>query len=315
MRRQPDEDGLAHWTERIYAQRLGLRELWNGFIDSNECQDLSRSLSASGVAAGERFWCMNADGFRIYLDRRDSLVSAGIAARGYEPHVTATLRLLLNPGAVFLDLGANVGYFTLLAASLVGAQGRVLAFEPRPDNVALLTLSLHENRFANVTVHPLAVAENEQEFKVYPSETSSLSHVVEAGRAVATPQWSYTVRAVALDAYLADLPRLDVIKVDIDGNEIRAFRGMRELIRKHQPAIVFEFAPPLLAEISQETPEILLEEVMGHGYDIFVLGQGKDYQRGPQDIPGILNAYARSNSTHVDLVAYPKRNADAGVAV
>jgi hypothetical protein len=63
--------------------------------------------SPAVAAAVERFWCMETDGFRIYLDRRDSLVSAGIAVHGYEPHVTATLRLLLNPGSVFLDLGAT----------------------------------------------------------------------------------------------------------------------------------------------------------------------------------------------------------------
>ena len=311
LRREPDPEGLTHWSKYTQSKRLGLRALWKAFVDSPEFQERCLPLPAM-AAVPERYWCMETNGFRIYLDRRDSLVSASIAVHGYEPHVTAMIRQLLNPGSVFLDLGANVGYFTLLAASLVGEYGQVIAFEPRPDNAALLTLSIHENRFSNVILHALAVAECEQEFKVYPSEMSSLSHVVEAGRSMSAPQWSYTVRAVALDKFLADLPRLDIVKADIDGNEIRAFRGMRELIRRHRPVLVFEFAPSLLVEISRAAPETLLEDVWGHSYDIFILERDRNQTRGPQNVQGILDAYTCSGSTHVDLIAYPKRENNVG---
>src|SRR5262249_15311140 len=68
LRRDPDAGGLAYWRERVQSQRLGLRELWNGFIDSPECQNLKRSMLGRKSGGRERFWCMETEGFRIYLD-------------------------------------------------------------------------------------------------------------------------------------------------------------------------------------------------------------------------------------------------------
>src|SRR5690606_15185214 len=83
----------------------------------------------------------------------------------YEPHVTAEVRRLLQPGMTFVDVGANIGYFALLAASLVGAQGKVIAFEPNLENCELLRRSIAANGFDDfVHVHPYAVAEKAQFF-------------------------------------------------------------------------------------------------------------------------------------------------------
>ncbi|MGE3803799.1 MAG: FkbM family methyltransferase [Gemmataceae bacterium] len=303
LRREPDDAGWAHWTNWLRQPRP-LRDLWQGFVDSTELRNLDGQSSQLGKKAG-RYQCVDTGDYRIYVDVRDQLVGAAIVSGAFEPHVTHYLRGLLRPRATFLDLGANVGYFSLLAASLVGPHGKVIAFEPRPDNVALLTLSLRENGFGNVDVHPLAAAEAALSFKVYPDATSSLSHVVEADREVDHPLPAHVVRAVALDEFLSDLPRLDVVKADVDGNEFRAFRGLRRLIQRHRPVIVFEFAPALLADVGQIVPEALLEEVMGHGYDVFVLTQGNDREGGPRTVEQILTAHARSKSTHLDLVAYP----------
>ena len=307
LQRDPDEAGWTHWSNVVKQQPLPLRALWQMFTQSQEARLLEEVRRAPKPKSGPRFLCVNLKPFRMYVDTRDRIVCAAITAtREYEPQVAEVIRNVLRPGATFLDLGANVGYFTLFAAALVGPQGRVIAFEPRADNVALITLSLRENEFSNVELHPLAVAESNQEFKVYPEADNSLSQVVESTRQMAPAQRFQVVRAVQLDSFLDDLPRLDVIKMDIDGNEVRALQGMRQLIRRHRPAIVFEFAPEALQQVGRIEPAALLEGIFELGYDIHLIGPSVE---GPLDLTSIMTAYRRSGSTHVDLVAYPKTQA------
>lgn len=250
-----------------------------------------------------RYRCVSAGGFRLYVDMRDAMIGSSIASGApYEAHLAAVLRKALRPGDTFLDLGANIGYFTMLAASLVGPSGRVIAFEPRHDNVALLRLSARENGFGCVEVHPLAAAEREQAFKYYPHPDNSLSHVVEEARLGSGT--SHAVRAVALDEALAGLPRLDVVKMDIDGNEPRALAGMRGLLTRHHPLLFFELAPSCLEQVSRADPEALLEEIRRLGYELRTLGLD-GYASPPQTAQEVLAAYRRSGSTHIDLVAYP----------
>jgi FkbM family methyltransferase len=304
LRREPDEAGWQSWTAAIRSGRVGLRKLWDGFHQSDEARNLlSVPATQPGPASPGLYRCAQLDGFRIYAAEKDYLVGAAVLAGCYEPHVTDLLRGLLRRGAVFVDIGANVGYFSLMAASLVGPRGQVIAFEPRPDNVALLTLSVKDNGFTNVIVHPHAVAEREQVFKVYPSQDTSLSHVVEADRKVDHTGQVYSVRAVALDEFLADLPRLDFMKIDIDGNELRAFQGMRGLLRRHRPVIAFEYSPPLIESVGQGNAEDLLKEIQAHDYDLFIVGRTLG---GPQARETIMKEYAGSGLTHLDLVAYPK---------
>src|SRR5262250_1998178 len=98
--------------------------------------------------------------FKIYVRLDDWAIGARIAVRRtHEPHVTRVMCALLQPGAVMVDIGANIGYYTLLAAARVGSTGKVIAFEPSIDNCALLHKSLQANRFENVVLHNVAVAD------------------------------------------------------------------------------------------------------------------------------------------------------------
>src|SRR5262249_6754035 len=105
-----------------YADRPRYRCVWVGINDP--------------LILPPRYRCVSVGGFRLYVDVKDPLIGACFAAGApYERHLTAALRAALRPGDTFLDLGANMGYYTMLAASRVGPGGRVIAFEPRHDNV------------------------------------------------------------------------------------------------------------------------------------------------------------------------------------
>lgn len=174
-------------------------------------------------------------GDRLILDLRESMCHGLFYDAAPPPHeegVEAVIRRTLREGAVFVDVGANIGYYTRVAAGLVGERGAVHAFEPMP--AALRLLRANTRGLANVRVHELAVGDRsgEVEFFVNPAgERSSLAPG--AGERV-------LARAEPLDGVLAGVSRLDMIKIDVEGFELAVLRGARTLVERHRPVVCFE---------------------------------------------------------------------------
>ena len=152
----------------------------------------------------------------------------------YEPLVAQALCRLLQPGWVCVDVGAHPGYFTLLLAHLVREEGHVFAFEAHPENSRWLQESMALNGLtARVTVENLAVSDGSQTFvrlnapAYYTAEWS----IVRASPV----HRSLEVRAVALDQYFAQRLNVNFIKMDIEGAECLALRGMRHLLQRDRP--------------------------------------------------------------------------------
>ena len=108
------------------------------------------------------------DGIALYVDPNDPNVGRHVVAGDYEPHVRAMFHRFLAPGMLALDIGANIGVFTMLAAQLVGPTGRVIAVEPNPANVRLIESSRRRNGFAQVDIHCIAAAERAGLLVLYP---------------------------------------------------------------------------------------------------------------------------------------------------
>jgi len=266
------------------------------FANAKKTAEPPQPLPTEGIQ------CVQADGFRIYVDLQDEFVGAAIAKGVYEPHVTAAIRRVLRPGDTFVDLGVNVGYFSLLAASLVGRAGNVIGFEARPDNASLARQSARENGFENITIHSLAVAEKEKVLKMLAPNHTSLSVVVDASRADCQSGF-VEIRAVAVDDMLEGVADVDVIKMDIDGGEFQAVQGMIATLRRWKPILFFEFCPFTLDEYGQTKPEELIREIQSLGYQIFALTWGN----APIPMAGYaeIDAFRElmgGGTMHVDLV-------------
>lgn len=155
----------------------------------------------------------------------------------YEPDVCKTLTTFLRPGAVCADVGAHVGYMTLLMAKLVGPRGRVYAIEADSDNVEMLRRNVHLNGYSKrVRILHMAAWDGSAEAVPFPQDHPSLSGQV-CGDGEEGERF---VRAAALDTELADLARLDLVKMDIERSEAAAVRGMLGLLRRLKPVIVLE---------------------------------------------------------------------------
>lgn len=199
-------------------------------------------------------------GNKIFLDAHDS---ANLSVRfTYEPIGTMVLEREINKGDVVLDLGAHIGYYTLLTAELVGNRGKVFAFEPGPDNFALLEKNVAANGYKNVILTAKAVSDKSGEIKLFLAEESSVSHRIgDPGDGRKT----IYVEAITIDDFFQDYNgKVNFIKMDIEGAEAKALQGMRGLLRKNKKIkLMTEFYPSALRN-SGTTPEdyfILLSQL------------------------------------------------------
>ena len=173
----------------------------------------------------------------------DDYIERSIYFSAYEFLLGTVLLKQIRPGGVFIDVGANVGYHTLRALRHVGPNGRVLAFEPNPHVLQRLKHNLAINRADNVELFEIALSKECEEVTIYcPTKgTHGLASLRNQG-------WEngeeYRVQAQPLDAVLPnDIPRIDLIKIDVEGAELLVLQGAERTIRHFKPAILIELVP------------------------------------------------------------------------
>jgi len=183
-----------------------------------------------------------------YLDCR--LYYLGI----HEPWETRFVECVTRPGFVFFDVGANIGYFTLLAAKRVGLSGEVHSFEPSPEEFTKLSRNVRLNGFGMVRLNRKALSDSPG--RVYITETRS------AGTTrIATDSdlRAREVEAVSLDSYVdaREVSRLNLIKVDIEGAEYRFLLGGVRTIRRFRPILIMELNPNALEAFGSHPGDII----------------------------------------------------------
>ena len=176
---------------------------------------------------------------------RDRHVSRRLREEGvWEPYETSLVLQLLQPGHVFVDVGANIGYFSLLAATRVGDSGTVYAFEPDPSNYALLMASAKHNGLAHIICAEQAgLAETAGEAKLYLSEDNLGDHQIFA---TDHSRESKAINLLRGSDYLGSrIQRLDVLKVDTQGSEFGVIQGLMPLLLRLDmpPRIIIELTP------------------------------------------------------------------------
>jgi FkbM family methyltransferase len=173
----------------------------------------------------------------MLLDKQDSL---NVKNEPYEPVETALIKFLLKPDDVALDIGAHIGYFTVLMAKHCAL---VHAFEPEPTNMELLRHNIKINNLENVLTYEKAVSEfNYSNEELYLCDSNSGMHRLYPSK------WcnnSIKVPSIRLDIYEFSP---DFIKMDIEGSELGALKGMKATIENHHPIMIMEFHPPSIEE-------------------------------------------------------------------
>jgi FkbM family methyltransferase len=198
----------------------------------------------------------------------DMSLALFVAGR-FEPNEFALLDRVVTPGMTVIDGGANEGVYSLFAATRTGPTGRVLAIEPSPRELARLRRNLLLSAITNVDVAEVALAEEEGTLDLLIAEDAhagqnTLGDFMYAG---VVGRGRVPVRTVTLDALLRQLgiERVDVIKLDLEGAEVRALRGAGETLRANAPLLMLEAAEAGLAH-QGATRDELLGMLRDHGY-------------------------------------------------
>lgn len=172
--------------------------------------------------------------FDIYLDSNDLGISPSIGVLGWhELRTTELFEMLIRRGSTVVDIGANVGYFTLLAARLAGEDGVVISFEPDPTSFSLLEKSVLKNRFGNVRLSNKCVSNLDGTRLLHFSITQNKGlHSI--SKEIGGP--SLEVSSTRLDTALESLqiPRIDLLKIDVEGAEPEVIEGARRLLRERR---------------------------------------------------------------------------------
>ena len=214
--------------------------------------------------------------------------------------LTALFWLHVSEGMTVLDIGANVGAVTTVAAECVGASGRVIAYEPSPASACSLTARFAER--PHVEVRQAALSDRTGDADFYVDASKSTSSTLFAG-AIGPFRDRIRVTVRTLDAELSTLPPVDVIKVDAQGAEGRIFEAARRLLKRDKPLLIFELWPHGLRAAGTE-PAQVLDRLSGLGYHFHPLNaKGRPGHDGK--IHALLAGELRSAALNV--LGHPRR--------
>ncbi len=208
-------------------------------------------------------------GHKMFLGKNDSLNLS--IKRIYEPNVTQFFQREVKKGDVVLDIGANIGYYTLIFAKGVGINGHVYAFEPEPQNFALLSKNASINSYKNVTLIQKAVYSVSKKIELFISKENEGDHRTFNSH---DARESLKVDALKLDEYFKGFNRaLNFIKMDIQGSEYYALKGMVGLLKTNPKLVlVSEFWPYGMA-LSGIEPRAYIELILEMGFTIYYFNE------------------------------------------
>jgi len=213
------------------------------------------------------------EGLLVSILPNDDLSKALYVSGLYEPNTMLALRRLLRPGGTFIDVGANVGLFSMIAAAWVGKSGRVYSAEPSRREFQRLSENLRLNDLRHVTAIRQALGDRSGTATLrvarFPNAGQNTLGASFGNSGVRAERLE-TVEVTTLDQLVRDRGPscVDVVKLDVEGAEAAALRGAQGVLRDLRPALIVEIAPAALAQ-NQSSPAEVLEQLRAAGYTMW----------------------------------------------
>lgn len=286
------------WSSRGLRRLPGGRYvLMNWFCRFSSARPFQRPLGVTGGRV--RFIC----------DLRDGIAREACFMGYYEPQETVLVRRLLRPGMTFVDAGANWGYYTLLAAHLVGPAGSVVAFEPHPELYRRLEENVTINRFDHIAVVEAAVAGEDGEMDMIGYGEGDLNQGISRLTTGAPPPGAgFRVATCRLGPRLDALGvgEVDLLKLDIEGAESLVVPTMADdLARARYRRILLELHPAALREQGQSPTEII-GQLTRHGYRVWRLDHSPEaFRRAAYRLPASADEFCTPFDPAETVDAWP----------
>ncbi len=283
----------------IYRAMMKLPYLGKVLLDRDRLKEERGKLRAErDQLRAIKATCVFVQGNVMFLDSKDILE---LSINGiYEPLATDLVRKAVKGGDVVFDIGANIGYYTLIFAKVVGERGKVFAFEPDPQNFALLRKNVEINGYHNVVLVRKAISNKTGRAKLYLCEENTADHrIYDSGDGRA----SIAIDAIRLCDFLKDYDgRVDMIKMDIEGAEAGAIEGMSALFESTKDiSIITEFWPFGLKKCGSE-PAALLTSLVEHGFDLYEINE-HEQKIERAEARRLLETYTPEKRNYTNLLA------------
>lgn len=245
--------------------RLGLAKMQG----LSELKSVCRSTLLKVLSAGGDVVPASVKGHTLFLP--DRFLQAYLL-KPFEPLTSSLFCRTIRPGALVLDIGAHLGYYTLLASEAAGFQGEVIAFEPGPDNFRLLERTIVHNGCTNVRARRLAIAEVPGQRLLHLSESSDAHSFFLHPFPNCRSHITCETDCASVDSILAGrIP--DVVKIDVEGAELAALAGMRETMARASSLLLFIELNPACLRAAGRTPAELFTVLFDAGFSIQLLDE------------------------------------------
>lgn len=269
LERMPENDSVIE--EKLHCGSI-----------NNLCQELvlSREFAEKHpvIPLGVDAWVIaeSKEGFRIWVNLADLNVSWQIIRGRFELSETAFVHKYLKPGDTALDIGANIGFYSLLMSKIVGTTGRVIGFEALDFLYHAAQNSIHENKLENCELHNVALSATEGiATMVYAPGSSNFGGAfLSPDGSVLQNHASVSVKAMPLIHYLQGTD-VDFIKIDIEGAEYSVLNSCKEYLIQHKPIIMTEVLSLKAKKTSDITPNDYIKFLTSLGYTChYITGNG-----------------------------------------
>jgi FkbM family methyltransferase len=241
----------------------------------------------------EEMW-VSVKGSKILLNPRDKAITPHMIIDGvWEEYLTELFLGEMKPGLVVVDIGANIGYFSMLAARAVGDEGRVYAFEPEPVNHDILVRNIKVNGYRNVVAVHKALSNKIGKLRLFCDRTNFGSSSFSRENILSETRGSIEVETTTLDDYLGNKTKdtsVDIIKMDVEGAEGLVLKGAYQVLKSNDVTIFMEFWTYGLRNLGTD-PLKLLQWLVRSGFTIYLIDEERHclIESNPHDIVRICD--------------------------
>lgn len=271
-------------------------KIYNAMIKMPVLKQLANSLIKSAIPD-----CLETDEWKLLLDKDDVAMSGYLALGSYEPETIRIFKESLEEGATVIDIGTNIGYYTIVAGKKVGPKGKVFGYEPNMDSFNLLQRNILINNFDNITPINLALSNISGERVLYFGD-NKCTHSFADNRKTGKNE---IVLTDTLDNSLKKYgsPKIDVIKMDIEGAEILALEGMAETIERSPRLTIFtELYPKAIRRLGR-SPLEFLEKMRDFGFSISVIDEDRKDIVALNDFESFVSSF-KDDESYKNLYAF-----------
>ncbi|MDH5478821.1 MAG: FkbM family methyltransferase [Nitrospinota bacterium] len=254
-------------VEAKLANHPDTRSLRNAFMTSSEFKNGNTDMmfvTGSNIVIKQFH-----DNLRLFVDLNDFSIGPNIIKGVYEKDETAFVKQIVREGDTVVDMGANIGYFTIIMAELTGPHGHVYSIEPIPRNAEMIRMSVSENRFQErVDVIQAAASGQAGSINIFFDKSqysSGGAFILANGDETPVNHDTMEVKTITLDDLEIKRP-VKFIKIDVEGAEPQALAGARETITRDKPVIMSEVFPDQLRKVSGVNEAEYIQQIEAMGY-------------------------------------------------